>query len=165
MFQPDRLKTVLAILRQPPQAEAALRGSSLYPELRGRTRFYQTPWGVLTATQVRGLPTAPGSCGGRFFALHIHQGGACGGTEADPFADAGSHYDPGRCPHPDHAGDLPPLLGAGGQAFQITLTDRFSLEEILGKTVILHSHPDDFTTQPAGDAGQKIACGVIRRGP
>ena len=43
------------------------------------------------------------------------------------------------------------------------LTGRFRVEEILGKTVILHGAPDDFRTQPSGNAGKKIACGVIRR--
>ena len=42
-------------------------------------------------------------------------------------------------------------------------TDRFCVEEIIGKTVIIHNDPDDFHTQPAGNAGKKIACGVIRK--
>ena len=42
------------------------------------------------------------------------------------------------------------------------LTNRFRVEEILGKTVIIHDSPDDFTSQPAGNAGKKIACGMIR---
>ena len=44
------------------------------------------------------------------------------------------------------------------------LTGRFHVGEVLGKTVILHAQPDDFHTQPSGNAGTKIACGVIRRG-
>ena len=47
-------------------------------------------------------------------------------------------------------------------AFQIFLTDRFTICEIVGRTVIVHSGPDDFTTQPSGNAGSKIACGQIR---
>ena len=42
-------------------------------------------------------------------------------------------------------------------------TDRFSVNEIIGRTVVIHSDPDDFHTQPAGNAGKKIACGVIQR--
>lgn len=42
-------------------------------------------------------------------------------------------------------------------------TDRFSVEEIVGKTIIIHSNVDDFTTQPGGNSGEKIACGVIKR--
>jgi len=41
------------------------------------------------------------------------------------------------------------------------LTDKFTVEEIIGKTIIIHNMPDDFTSQPAGNAGQKIACGII----
>ena len=56
---------------------------------------------------------------------------------------------------------MPPLLGANGYAFGAFVTDRFTISEIIGRSVILHAHPDDFTTQPAGGAGQKIACGEI----
>ena len=58
---------------------------------------------------------------------------------------------------------MPPLLGDYGKACMTVLTGRFRVEEILGKTVILHGAPDDFRTQPSGNAGKKIACGVIRR--
>ena len=62
-----------------------------------------------------------------------------------------------------HAGDMPPLFGTDRFAFSAFLTDRFSAEEGIGKTVIIHDSPDDFTTQPSGNSGVKIACGVIRR--
>jgi len=42
-------------------------------------------------------------------------------------------------------------------------TDHFRVQDILGRTVVIHSHPDDFRTQPAGNAGTKIACGVVGR--
>ena len=82
---------------------------------------------------------------------------------ADPFAGAMSHYNPKGCEHPYHAGDLPPLFGNGGSALSLFLTNRFSVREITGKTVIIHDRPDDFTTQPSGNSGTKIACGVIER--
>jgi len=47
--------------------------------------------------------------------------------------------------------------------FSMVLTNRFNLSEIIGKTIIIHSSVDDFTTQPAGNSGTKIACGEIRR--
>ena len=65
------------------------------------------------------------------------------------------------CNHPYHAGDLPPLFSANGLGFSAFLTNRFVAEEIKGKTIIIHSNPDDFTTQPSGNSGIKIACGVI----
>jgi len=54
-------------------------------------------------------------------------------------------------------------LSCDGNAYMQVLTNRFSVREILGKTVVIHSHPDDFHTQPAGNAGEKIACGVIEK--
>ncbi|MFR5863801.1 MAG: superoxide dismutase family protein [Acutalibacteraceae bacterium] len=110
-----------------------------------------------------GLPSAQGACSGRFFAFHIHEGSACRGSATDPFSAAGSHFNPAGCPHPFHAGDLPPLLGCDGDALSVFLTNRFRVDEVVGRTVIIHDQPDDFTTQPAGNAGSRIACGVIER--
>jgi Cu-Zn family superoxide dismutase len=50
-----------------------------------------------------------------------------------------------------------------GNAIMAVKTNRFSIHEIIGRTVVIHSQPDDFTSQPAGNAGTKIACGVIRK--
>ena len=146
-----------------PGALANLRGSRNHPRLHGTVRFYQSPHGVLVVTEVLGLPMDKGLCQGAIFALHIHEGGSCTGNADDPFANALTHYNPHNCPHPYHAGDMPPLFGANGHAFGAFLTNRFTIPEILGRTVILHGSPDDFTTQPAGNAGIKIACGVIER--
>ena len=95
-----------------------------------------------------------------FYGFHIHEGGNCRG---EGFANTGGHYDPAGQPHPNHAGDLPPLLAWGGNAYMAVLTGRFCPEEVIGRTVVVHSRPDDFHSQPAGNAGQKIACGVIRK--
>lgn len=100
-------------------------------------------------------------CPNAVFGFHIHSGSQCSGDEENPFANALEHYNPRNCMHPAHAGDMPPLFGNNGYAFQIFLTDRFSVNEIIGKTVIIHSEPDDFTSQPGGNAGERIACGQI----
>ena len=152
-----------SLLRRRPQAWAALRGSNAYPQIHGTVRFYQTAYGVLTVAQVSGLPNPGGMCDSPIFGFHIHEGASCTGNGEDPFLNTGSHYNPRRCPHPYHAGDLPPLFGVAGNAFSAFLSDRFTVEEIVGKTVLIHSHPDDFTTQPAGNSGIKIACGEIRK--
>lgn len=68
------------------------------------------------------------------------------------------------CPHPLHVGDLPPLLENNGYAYMSVLTNKFKISDIIGKTVIIHDMPDDSTTQPSGNSGKKIACGVIRKG-
>ena len=55
-----------------------------------------------------------------------------------------------------------PLMGNQGYAWLAFYDKRFSIPEILGRSVIIHAMPDDFRTQPSGDAGEKIGCGVIR---
>lgn len=154
---------LLSVLRGRPQAAAAIAGSESFPDISGVVRFYQTNRGVIVRAEISGLPSGSLPCGERVFGFHIHAGTSCGGHMDGPFADAMSHYDQNGCEHPSHAGDLPPLFGNGGFALSLFLTNRFSVEEITGKTVIIHEHPDDFTTQPSGNSGTKIACGVIRR--
>ena len=103
------------------------------------------------------------SCGQRIFGFHIHEGTRCSGTSVDHFADAGSHYNPSNCPHPMHAGDLPPLFVNNGRAWVATITPQFTVSDVIGHTVIVHSDPDDFHTRPSGNSGEKIACGMIKR--
>ncbi len=146
-----------------PAARAYVNGNKEYPDLNGTVSFYQTEQGVLVATEVFGLPESMQACGNPVFGFHIHSGESCTGNETDPFADAMTHYNPGGCPHPHHAGDMPPLFGNDGYAFMIFLTNRFTISDIIGKTVIIHDKPDDFTTQPAGNSGAKIGCGVIEK--
>lgn len=153
-------RRALSVLARRPQAVAHLLGSSDYPDLMGSVQFYQMSGGVLVAAEVTGLPQPMAQSHG-VFGFHIHSGSQCRGTAADPFADALTHYNPEGVSHPYHAGDMPPLFGNHGDAFQVFFTDRFSVREIVGKTVIVHSGADDFTSQPAGNAGQKIACGII----
>lgn len=153
---------LIPILSQRPHAFAKIKGSNHYPDIAGTVRFYQTARGVLIAALVRGLPESSNPCTGDFFAFHIHSGTQCSGTEADPFADALTHYNPKNCPHPHHAGDLPPLLSNHGTAFQAFFTSRFLLRDVIRRTVVIHAKPDDFTSQPAGNSGEKIACGQIQ---
>lgn len=136
-------------------AQADIRGGSDAPGLRGRAEFFTHPNGTLVTVHVWGLPQTPTG----FFALHIHEGGDCGG---EGFADTGGHFNPTHAAHPMHAGDLPPLLSAEGNAYLSVLTGRFRVEDVIGRTVVIHGMPDDFHTQPAGGAGEKIACGLIR---
>ena len=149
------------LLQYHPQGWAVVKGSAKYPDVSGLVRFYETAFGVLVAAEFTGLPVAGGPCQNSIFAFHIHEGGSCTGNESDPFADVGGHYNPQSCLHPYHAGDLVPLFGASGVAFLVFLTDRFRVREVIGRTVIVHHSFDDFTSQPAGNAGEKIACGEI----
>ncbi len=138
-----------------PDAAAEIHGKSC--EIHATAMFFCAPCGVYAVVSATGLPYSDENCG--FFALHIHSGTSC----ADGFDAVGAHFNPESRPHPCHAGDLPPLMSnADGFAWTAFLTDRFSLDEIVGRAVIIHSLPDDFRTQPAGAAGEKIACGIIK---
>ncbi len=142
------------------RARAIIKGSDKYPNVRGKVLFYETRGGVIVAAEVRGLPTG-GNCDEQIFAMHVHEGGRCSGNSTDPFADAGAHYNPDNCMHPYHAGDMPALFGNDGYALSIFFTNRFKVEDVVGRTVIVHRNPDDYRTQPSGNSGEKIACGVI----
>ena len=63
-----------------------------------------------------------------------------------------THYNPGDCEHSYYAGDLPPLFGINDLGFSAFLTNHFTIEETIGKTIIIHSNPDGFTTQPSGNS-------------
>ena len=104
-------------------------------------------------------------------AIHLHEKGDCSAADA---SSAGGHFNPDQQPHGHpremkrHAGDLPNLQTDGqGQATAtyelkgITLDQDF--RSILQRAVVIHAKQDDYKSQPAGDAGGRIACGVIRK--
>lgn len=143
--------------RKSPDAVARIVGGEEAPQLSGCVQFYQESGCVLIEAKISGLPKVSET---GFFGFHIHQGRKCSGIG---FPGTAGHYDPTERMHPEHAGDLPPLLWCRGGAYLSVKTDRFSVNEIVGRTVVIHSDPDDFHAQPAGNAGKKIACGVIQR--
>ncbi len=128
-------------------AIACIRGDGI----RGTVKFYPQCPGVLVTAEIFGLTDG-------FHGFHIHSGRSCGGED---FADTQGHYGEGE--HPNHAGDLPPLLSCNGRAYLAVRTERFEIPEVLGRTVVIHQGIDDFASQPAGNSGKKIACGVIIR--
>lgn len=138
----------------PLKATANIKGGSHAPDICGRVDFYQKRNHVLVEAFIKGLPETSSG----FFGFHIHEGKCCTG---DNFSDTGNHYNPEEAQHPNHAGDLPPLMFCNGCSCQTVITDRFCVNDIIGRTVVIHSMPDDFTTQPSGNAGTKIACGMI----
>lgn len=144
------------------EAHAQIKGGKQYPSIKGNVEFKETKDGVLLTAKIHGLPKSPNRCRGRFFGFHIHEGSYCTGDKEDEFANVGMHYNPTKCPHPFHVGDLPPLLENNGYAYLSVLIGKFKIKDIIGKTIIIHDKPDDFTTQPSGDSGKKIACGVIK---
>jgi Cu-Zn family superoxide dismutase len=145
-----------------PKAVATLEprsGSSV----SGRVELRQTSTGVHLHVEVAGLP--PGSEHG----FHVHDKGDCSAPDA---ASAGGHFNPtgalhGRAGGPaHHAGDLPSLTADAAGKVRVDLdVAGLTLEpgpmSIVGRSIVVHRDRDDFTTQPAGNSGPRVACGVI----
>ena len=114
----------------PPGEPAALAHVSGGPDspVSGLVAFFPHELGTLVTAQIHGLPYEDAPCSARIFGFHIHDGSSC--TPPD-FQDAGGHLNPADCPHPYHAGDLPPLFGCRGEARMSVLTDRFSIPETM----------------------------------
>ena len=138
-----------------PYARAVISGGNIFPQIDGIVEFYQLGTGVIVVTEVENLPPTATN----IFAYHIHSGNTCDNN----FVNTGEHYNPLSESHPNHAGDMPPLFAFNGFSWSAFYTERFKINDIIGKTVIIHDRPDDFTTQPSGNSGEKIACGVISR--
>lgn len=130
----------------------------------GTATLTETPHGVLLRATLTGVPAGA-------HAFHIHTNGAC----EPPFASAGGHFNPTGRQHGIenamgmHAGDMPNLqVGADGRltvevlAPDVTLKPGAnSLFKEGGTALVLHGGADDHTSDPAGNAGPRIACGVI----
>ena len=144
-------------------AKSIIKGSNKFSNIRGTFWFRNVKEGVLVTAKVYGLPTSNQICNNKIFGVHIHEKGDCSGTINDPFANVGTHYNPDNCKHPQHAGDLEPLFENNGYAYYSFVTNRFTIDEIIGLSIIIHDNPDDFSTQPSGNSGNKIACGIIEK--
>lgn len=156
LFFENVSSALVSVLCKKPQAYADIKGSKDYKDISGMVKLYQTANGALVYAVIAGLPE-----GYSFHGFHIHEGEKCSGNSEDPFADAKSHYNPNHTEHPNHAGDLPPLMNNNGFALSVFITDRFTVKDVIGKTMIIHEKADDFTTQPSGNSGKKLACGKI----
>ena len=158
---------VLAATAMPSQAQTAKAAlQTADGKDAGSVTLTQTPSGVLLALTVKGLP--PGE-----HAFHVHEVGKC---EA-PFTSAGGHFNPDKKKHGllvaegAHAGDMPNLhIAASGELAvevhnaMITLEKGKpnSLFDADGSAVIIHASKDDYKTDPTGEAGGRIACGVVQ---
>lgn len=142
-----------------PTAYAIIRGSTV----SGTFAAYPYQDGSIILVEAQGLPQT--GCDQGIHGLHIHEGSSCTGTADDPFANTGGHFQTTSCPHPYHAGDLPPLFSTDGRAWMLVYIGKFKPEQIIDRTIVIHASIDNFMSQPSGNAGTKIACGEIRRLP
>ncbi len=151
-------------------AIARIRGGPLAPKIRGIVVFRAIPGGTEVSVDVSGLPPYRPAQNNNPqvgpHGFHLHENGCCKvGDPASPFDAAGGHWNPGNQPHGNHAGDFPVLFSNHGRAVMSFFTDKFQVADIIDKAVIIHESPDDYRTQPSGDSGRRLACGIIRPAP
>jgi Cu-Zn family superoxide dismutase len=128
----------------------------------GTVDFVQKGDKVAVTAKVTGL--TPGDHG-----FHIHEKGDCSSGDG---MSAGGHFNPATKPHSRptdanrHAGDMPMLKADASGAATLSvdldiITIGSGAADVVGKAVIVHKDPDDYTTQPTGNSGARVACGVI----
>jgi Cu-Zn family superoxide dismutase len=148
----------------PPRATAQLAPTAGNKAF-GEATFEQVGDKVRVAIFVQGLQP------GQEHGLHVHEVGDCGNGAKN----AKDHFNPHGKRHGSpqgaerHAGDLPALAAdKQGRAKAQADVDLISLgagpNSIVGRALVVHAKPDDYTTQPSGGSGDRIACGVIRSG-
>jgi len=161
------LLVLMTIVQAPAAAQTAravLKGAQ--GQDVGTVELTETPAGVLLKLAVKGL--TPGQ-----HAFHVHAVGKC----EPPFTSAGGHFNPGNkkhgmmSPEGQHAGDMPNLhIPQSGDLVVEVLNTGITLEkgkpnsvfDADGSAVIIHAGSDDYKTDPTGEAGGRIACGVIQ---
>ena len=137
-----------------PRSGSSLNGSATFTEKDGRVEL---------VVDVTGAP--PGQ-----HAVHLHEKGDCSAPDA---TSAGGHFNPDNSPHgaPDaehhHAGDFGNMtVGEDGKGHLSISTDRLTVKpgpnSVVGHAIIVHANADDMTTQPTGNAGGRIGCGVVK---
>lgn len=148
---------------RPAMAKAGMHGAEGH-EVQGVLRLSSTVEGVHIEGRLTGL--APGGTHG----FHVHENGDCSAAD---FSSAGPHFNPDDHAHGhpgadgSHAGDMPNVVADADGAIAVdlvapglTLRDGGS-HDIAGRALVLHAQADDYASQPAGDSGARIACGVI----
>jgi Cu-Zn family superoxide dismutase len=129
----------------------------------GKIALHDTPAGLSLKGEVRGL--APGSVHG----FHVHEKGDCSAPDA---TSAGGHFNPAGAAHGSvasavhHAGDMPNIQAdsRGVATVDVTIagdTLAGGAQSVAGRSLVVHRDADDYTSQPAGNAGPRVACGVI----
>jgi len=145
----------------PPTAVATLSPAS-GSQANGVVRFIQEGDHVVVRARVAGLTP------NREHGFHVHEKGDCSAPDA---TSAGAHLNPDGKPHgpqaaAHHAGDLPSLKADATGVAETSFEVKGALlgtgaGDLIGKALIVHADPDDYLTQPTGNSGKRIACGVI----
>ena len=143
---------------------AATLAPSAGNNVSGTVTFVQEGRKVFVIAEVLGLKPGP-------HGFHVHEKGDCSAAD---FSSAGGHFNPDGQPHGDpsagahHVGDMPMLVAdASGKATARAELRSMSIggggtTDIVGKAVVVHADADDFRSQPAGNSGARVACGVIK---
>jgi len=156
--------------KNPRTAVAVLHGSPEHPKLKGTVHFIEEGNHVWVVARVSGIEKAG------LYGFHLHEVGRCiPGPPGRRFESAGGHFNPTGAHHAcinspqHHAGDLgnlPVAHDGTGVLEEASETLAFSGPlSIVGRAVVLHAGQDDCATQPAGNSGARIACGVVQMAP
>ena len=151
--------------------EEPLRATAALQPTKGNKTFGEATFEQV-GDKVRVLVNVQGLKPGQEHGIHIHEAGDCSSGDG---MSAKGHFNPHGKPHGHpssaerHAGDLPSLrAGKDGRAKLDVTVDALSIGQgagnIIGRGLIIHADPDDYKTQPTGNAGARIACGVIKAG-
>jgi len=162
---------LLAACQSMSEAPQELRATAPLQATKGSKAFGEATF-EQAGDKVRVVVFAQGLKPGATHGFHIHEAGDC--SSGDGMSTKG-HFNPQGKPHGNpgsaerHAGDLPALqAGKDGRAKLDVTVDGITLApgpaSIVGRGLIIHADPDDYKTQPTGNAGARIACGVIKAG-
>lgn len=149
-----------------------LRATAALHPTKGSKAAAEVTFEQVGPNKVHVLVVAQGLKPGQAHGFHIHEAGDCSSGDG---MSAKGHFNPMGKPHGNpasgehHAGDLPQLQAAkNGHAMLDADVEGITLEpgptSIIGRGLIIHADPDDFKTQPTGNSGARIACGVIKAG-
>ena len=150
-----------AAAAEPAAAPVSVKLINLKSKAVGTAELTQTAHGVLIKVDLHGL--TPG-----VHAIHLHEAAKC----EPPFKTAGGHFNPAHKQHGfmqaegPHGGDLPNLdVPAGGKVKAELIAPDATMDALLanGAALVVHAKADDYKSQPAGDAGDRVACGVIQK--
>ena len=173
------------------RASAVLRLADGRPV--GTLAFFGDPWSVTEVRVTVRMPRSAPAAGFHGFHVHANDdpanGSGCIASATQPsstwFVSADGHLAESGEAHGEHAGDLPPLLVTqGGRAYSVSITDRVAVRDLLRRAVVVHAGPDNLGNVPVGtgptqytpnspeatgltartgNAGDRLACGVITR--